>query len=209
LTQQFLDQQIRSHVEQERVAASQLHVAQRVGEFDDSLLVSASVDEDAPFVQHLFDGDTSPWPSDSRTPMTVKDSFSTTSLPRSIWPGRGPGGAPRASCARRRICHGASSLKSMKVRRPGWLRELFDLVTKGRDLITRLLNRDGELLVVGSALGEGAASLEQFLLEHLDASAGLFDVTHGRVARRTHDDLVVVLRNVVTAKGVERSITSP
>ncbi len=178
-------------------------MAQRVGQLHDPLFVGAAVDQDPAIVQHLLDGDDLALAvglahADDGEGLVQHDLVAPVDL----------AGVESRVQGHAHLAAGGEDVDGAVVVEVdegavdrGRLGELLDFVTQGRDLITGLLNRDGELLVVRTALGQGAARLEQFLFEHLDASAGLFDVAHGRVARRTDDDLVVVLGNVVTAEG--------
>ena len=69
LAGQLLDEQPAAQVHEDRVAGAHLHVAQRVGDLGDALLVAAPVDEGpATVVEHLFQA----------------------SRPRRSGPGRGP-----------------------------------------------------------------------------------------------------------------------
>ena len=175
----------------------------RVGQFDDAFLVGAAVDEDPTFVQDLFDGHHLALTvglahADDREGLVQHDLVAAVDLARVEARVQGhahlsPGGEDVDGAVLVEVDEGAVDR--------GRLRQFLDFVTQRRDLITRLLDRDGELLVVRATLGEGASGLEQFLLQHLDSSAGLLDVAHGRIARRTDHDLVVVLGNVVTAEG--------
>ena len=146
---------------------------------------------------------TSPCPSRSRTPMTVKDSLSTTSLPRSIWPGSSAGVQGDAHLATRgEDVDGAVVVEvdkgAVDRRRLG---QLLDFVAQRRDLVAGLLDRDGELLVVRAALGQLTPGLEELLFEHLDAPVGLVDVAEREVARRAARRLA--RRSLVRRLGVE------
>ena len=154
-----------------------------LGEFDDALFVGATVDEDPSLVEHLFDRDhftlaVGVAHADDGEGLVQHDLVAAGDLGR----GRGRGAVPRASFARGEDVDGAVVVEAREGavdrRRLG---QFLDLVTQRRDLVTRLLNRDGQLLVVRSALGQLAPRLEQLLFEYLDAPAGLLDVAQGCV----------------------------
>ena len=177
--------------------------AQGVGQFHDPLLVGAAVDQDPAIVEDLLDGDHLPLTvglahADDGEGLVQHDLVAPVDLSGVQAGVQGdahlaPGGEDVDRAVVVEVDEGAVDRRR--------LRELLHFVTQCRDLITGLLDRDGELLVIRAALGQGASRLEQFLLEHLDAPAGLFDVAQGRVARRTDHDLVVVLWNVIAAEG--------
>ena len=73
------------------------------------------------------------------------------------------------------------------------LGQFLDFVAQGGDLIAGLLNRDGEFLVVRTALGELSSRLEELLFEHLDTSIGLFDFAEVQIPRGARAETLVVL----------------
>ena len=78
----------------------------------------------------------------------------------------------------------------------GRLGQLLDLIAQRRDLIAGLLDGDRQLLIVRPGLGHLTTSFEEMLFEHLNAPRRLLDVVEDLFARRSHDDLVVVIGTV-------------
>ncbi len=78
----------------------------------------------------------------------------------------------------------------------GRLGQLLDLLAQRGDLVTRLLDRDGQFLVARARLGELSTSLEELLLEHFDATVGLINVTQREIAGRVDHYLVVIVRGL-------------
>src|ERR1700722_1678272 len=150
LAEQLLDQQIRSHVQEQGVTAAQFHVPQRVREVHHSLFVGAPVDEDSAFVEHLFHGDDFSLAvglahADHGEGLIQHDLVASVDLARVECRVQGhshlsAGGEDVDGAVVVEVDEGAVDR--------GWLGQLFDFVTQGRDLITCLLDGDGELLVV-------------------------------------------------------------
>ncbi len=156
--------------------AADANPLERVGELDDALFVGAAVDDRAlAAFEHLFQGDdlarlVALAVEDDAQGLVQHDLFAAAHLldvdlgvhrdahlaaagehvDRAVV----VGGQERAVCA-------------------GRLGELVDLFAKRRDVLLRLLEREGQLLVLGDGLGQLALRLEQPLFEGLDPARAL------------------------------------
>ena len=170
---QLLEQQVRAHIEAEVVAAADVHAADRVGEFADPLLVATPDDDDAhTVVHHLLHRDDLTGdlggPRQHDVEALVEDDFRTAVEELVIDVGMQRDA--HLAAAREDVDRVVVVLADDDAVRGRRLRELVDLVAQRGDVLARLAQRVGQLLVLADRLGELTLRLEQPFLEGVDAT---------------------------------------
>ena len=181
---QLLDEELRAHVHQERVAGPQLGAHHVLGELRHPLLVGPGVDDAAPPVLELLlqrddlAGELAVADEDDVEALVEDDLVALADLSRVDV---GVQTHPHLAAAREDVDRAVVvDAEERAVGRRG-LGELLDLFTQRGQLLLGLLEGEGQLLVLRGGLGQLALGLEQPLLEGLHPARALLQPPAERV----------------------------
>ena len=195
---QLLHEQLRARLHEHGVTGAQVHAEEVVGELDHPLLVGPGVDDGPPaVVEELLQGDdltgVLALAGQDDVERLVEDDLLAPAQLHPVDLGM-HGHAHLAAPGEDVDGPVVVGVQERPVRARG-LGELVDLLAQRGDVLLRLLQGVGQLLVLRHRLGQLALGLEQPLLERLDAAGPL------RQASAQDGDFLVGLHGTVRADG--------